>query len=497
LTGSVLNDYAGYLARSAIRWPHRVGLRFEGSAWTYRQLQLAVESATAQLTDVGIERGARVLLLVENCPEYLIAQFALARLGAVFVTPNPYWTNVEIRHAVAASEATAAIYQSRFDEVAADLDIALPVGALLSSDSAAVSRHDAYTLADPQAPLYIPFSSGTTGMPKGVVHTRTSLCSGVEQLRHHTALTERDRLQLSLPLCHIFGATMSAAAVSVGAELTLFRRFDLDETLCHVRDSGVTIWPIAGAAAYRLAHRDDLSHDAFTALRYFMWGGSAVPAALATDISARTGVPFLCSYGMTEAMMVAFNPVARRGDWRLDSPGYATVGTELRVSDSGELLVRGPSVASGYTSATSDAFHEGWFATGDIASIDADGRLWITDRKKDMIKVSGFQVAPTEVENALMTHPDIVDAAVVGQPDPRTSEAAVAFVVGSDKLRAEALDAWLAGRLSTYKRPRRYVFVPELPRTVGGKIRRAVLREMTAETFNSASDSDPGNAFRC
>lgn len=462
--------YADYLSAAAARWPERTGLHFEGATWTYRQLQDAVERAAALLSSVGIRAGLRVLLLAENCPEYLIAQFALARLGAVFVTPNPYWTDSELSHAMAVSGATAAIHDARHSAIAESMDCAVAVESLtVGAPAPAVPEP-----ANHSAALYIPFSSGTTGMAKGVVHTGASLCGGVEQLRHHLALTEHDRLQLSLPLCHIFGATMSAAAISVGADLTLFRRFDLTAALRHIRDAEVTVWPIAGAVAHQLAHRDDLDRNDFRSLRLFMWGGSALPAELANKVSDRTG---LCSYGITEAMMLAFNPIDRPHDWRLESPGFATRGTDIQVADDGELLVRGPSVATGYAAVESSAFTDGWFATGDIGSIDDDGRLWITDRRKDMLKVSGFQVAPTEVENALLSHPGVDEAAVIGRPDQRTGETPVAFVVGAADVTSSSLDSWVSSRLATYKRPTRYVFVDRLPRTAGGKLRRAGLRD--------------------
>lgn len=472
---SVVTGYADHLWRAAERWPDRIGLRFEGQSWTYASLRSTTEAATARLAEAGICSGDRVALLLENCPEYLIAQFALARLGAAFVTPNPYWTAAETRHALIAASVSAAVHDSKFDEFAKDLTTAVPVSTLLHG-SAEVPELSA---AAADAPVYIPFSSGTTGLPKGVMHTQASLCGGVAQLAHHLNLTSEDRLQVSLPLCHIFGATMTAAAVKVGAEMTLFRRFDLDESLRHVASARVTVLPLAGAVAHRLAHQQDLDTKAFASLRFFMWGGSAIPAELAETVTARTGVRFLCSYGMTEAMMVAFNPVDRPEEWKLDSPGYATEGTELRLRPSGELEVRGPSVAAGYAGIDSSDFSpDGWFRTGDIAEIAEDGRLRIVDRAKDVFKVSGFQVAPQEVENALLSHPDIVEAGVVSRRDDRAGEVPVAFVVTNcPSLTAAAVRTFLSDRLASYKRPREVHFVAELPRTAGGKLRRNALAE--------------------
>jgi long-chain acyl-CoA synthetase len=482
MTGRPDGGYAGYLSRAAARWPSRVGVRFEGQTLTFATLQAQTERVAGRLASAGITCGTRVALLLDNCPEYLIAQFALARLGAVFVTPNPSWTVPEISRALIASEATAAIHNDRLRAAAGLVDIAVPVHTM--SDGA--PPRAAPITRPPQAPLYIPFSSGTTGLPKGVLHTEVSLCGGVDQLCRHLALSADDRVQIALPLCHIFGATMSAAAFSVGAETTLFRRFDLDASLRHIISERVTVWPLAGAVAHRLAQRGDLRPQDFASLRFFMWGGSAVPAGLAEAITARTCVGFLCSYGMTEAMMVAFNPVDDPHRWRLDSPGYATDGTELRLTARGELEVRGPSVAVGYAGLDSpDFLADNWFRTGDLATIADDGRLRIVDRLKDMLKVSGFQVAPTEVEQALLDHPDVNEVAVVGRSDDRTGEAAVAFVVAeSAGLTRDMLYDWVSSRLASYKRPREYYFVDELPRTSGGKVRRVDLRAR-AQLINS------------
>ena len=469
--------FVGLLDDAADRWPDRTALHFEGDSWTFQRLQSDVAAAAACLAHAGVGVGSRVLLLLENCPEYLIAQFALARVGAAFVTPNPYWTGHEFVRAAEAAQARAAIYAPRFGDLVTSLELAIPVAGLKASSGMAPSPAGGLESA-----RYLPFSSGTTGFPKAVIHTDASLCGGVEQLRRHLALSADDRLQIALPLCHVFGTTLSAAALSVGAEFTLFRRFGLDESLAHLRRDGVTIWPMAGAVAYELAARTDLKPEDFSALRFFMWGGSAVPRELARRISTATGVRFLCSYGMTEAMMVAFNPVDDPSRWSLDSPGYPTVGTELRIDPSGELEVRGPSVASGYAGADAAAFGpDGWFRTGDLARIDPDGRLWIVDRLKDMIKVSGFQVAPVEVEQAIRDHPAVDDAGVVGEPDHRVGELPIAYVVADPELTAAQLDSWVRGRLASYKCPRHYQFVAELPRTAAGKLRRAELRAQQAE----------------
>lgn len=482
--------YALLPARAAALWPERVALRFADRVWTYRELDAAVQSAADHLRAAGVTPGTRTALLGENSPEYVVAQFALARVGAVFATPNPYWTAPELDAAFDAVQATAAIRSDRHGTSARMLPTELTFDEIGRGTGTLEHRSQIAGDTGPfpsDAEAFIPFSSGTTGRPKGVVHTRGSLSGGVAQMVTHLGVTAEDRLQLSLPLCHIFGTTMMGAAVAAGAEVTLFERFDLATCLDHVRSDGVTIWPLAGAVAHHLAALPDIGAADFPALRYFIWGGSALPADLASTITAKTGKRFLCSYGMTEAMGVAFNPVDQPQDWRTDSPGFPAAGTEVRLGTDDEIEVRGVSVARGYAGADPAAHDEsftadGWFRTGDAGRIDARGRLWITDRLKDMIKVSGFQVAPTEVEEELLRLPGIVDVAVIGRRDDRYGEIPVAFVVAASPDAArqtvtlDLVRRELAGRLATYKLPRELVVVDAIPRTTGGKVRRSALR---------------------
>lgn len=280
----------------------------------------------------------------------------------------------------------------------------IPVDAVTVTPRGGAQRLTTVAAVPDDSALFIPFSSGTTGFPKGVVHSRASARGAIAQLHHPSRSDRRRQCPVSIPLCHIFGTTMTLAALASRARLHLFRRFDFASCLQQVRDDGVTVWPLAGAVADRLLQLDDPGPQYFPELRFFMWGRQCrSPRDLARRITAATGVGFLCSYGMTEAMMVVFNPVDRQDDWRLDSPGFATAGTRIRIAADGEIEVVGPSVATGYALSDDPASsHEqsastsdGWFRTGDIGRLDADGRLWITDRKKDMIKVSGFRVAPT------------------------------------------------------------------------------------------------------
>lgn len=479
-------DPANLTVELAAADPDGMALSYESCSLTHRDLDDAVAAAAAALIVAGVEPGDRVALLLESTPEYVVAQLAIARIGAAFVTPNPSWTPAETTRALAAAGTRATIVDDDHRvHVAGDVAV-IPVDAVTVTPRGDAQRLTTVAAVPDDSALFIPFSSGTTGFPKGVVHSRASVRGAVAQLITHLDLSDADSVQVSIPLCHIFGTTMTLAALASRARLHLFRRFDFASCLQQVRDDGVTVWPLAGAVADRLLQLDDLGPQYFPELRFFMWGGSAVPRDLARRITATTGVGFLCSYGMTEAMMVAFNPVDRPDDWRLDSPGFATAGTRIRIAADGEIEVVGPSVATGYALSDDPASSadeqsaftpDGWFRTGDIGRLDADGRLWITDRKKDMIKVSGFQVAPTEVESALLSHPAITDAAVVSIPDARTGERIVAYVVAPDGVAVDDVAHHLADRLATYKRPRDLIVVDALPRTAAGKLQRARLRD--------------------
>lgn len=481
-----VEGYGELLRASARRWPDRVALHFNSEVWTYGQLDALVDQAAVTYREFGVGLGDRVLLLMSNRPEYLLAQCAVSRLGAAFTTPNPHWTVTELERAVAAVAPTASIAEDRFDALLGAI-VKLPLPSMLAPSQEIRLEP---VVMDPDAEAYLPFTSGTSGTPKAVIHSAGSLHAGVQQLIRHLALSEADRLQLALPLCHLFGAVMTGASIAVGAEMTLFEKFELKACLDHLEQGQVTVFPIAGTVAYQLAELEDLEQRDWSSLRMFMWGGSGVPRTLAEKIIERTGVGFLCSYGMTEAISVAFNPVDRQDEWSLESPGYPTSGMQWRLaggrlagSDAhgdrtvGELEVRGVSVAKGYANAPNDGWlGDGWFRTGDLVQILPNGRIQIVDRRNDMLKVSGFQVSPVEVEQTLLAHAQVRDCAVFGERDPRTGDAVVAVVVpAGTEVSVPALELWAAERLARYKRPHRYILAEAIPRSPSGKLLRREL----------------------
>jgi len=281
----------------------------------------------------------------------------------------------------------------------------------------------------------------------------------------------------------------------------LHRRFDLDEVLRRITSERMTLEMAVAPIALALANHPHLEDHDLSSLRYIMWGATPVTESVAEIVTARTGVRWLPAYGASEVPVIAANPVGRPEAWRLDSAGLPPAGVELRVADldSGEVLspggigeiqVRSPSVMAGYLpdDATTDAFSDGWYRTGDVGWLEPEGWVHLTDRSKEMIKVNGFQVAPAEVESVLLRHPAVLDCAVFGVADERAGEVpAAAVALDPDQPIVDGeLEALVADSLATYKHLHYLVVVDEIPRLPSGKVLRRTLREEWSASLRSA-----------
>ncbi|BBZ24496.1 class I adenylate-forming enzyme family protein [Mycolicibacter hiberniae] len=457
-------------------------------AFEDRQLQLSeidarAEALAAVLAADGVRAGDRVAVMSSNRPEFVIAVRAIWRLGAVAALISPAWKRDEVAHALALAQPGYALGDH---PVLAEL---MPMRHLDDITTTPAGRW----AGDPPpagSDALLVFSSGTTGMPKAVRHTHASLAAAVEHWRDALGLSAADRLQVATPPSHILGLLNIATALSVGAWVRLHRRFDVDVMLRSIETDRITVEMAVAPIALAIAAHPGLESFDLSSLRFIMWGATPVTAAVADTVTRRTGVPFVPAYGTSELPVIACNPV---GAARLDSVGMPVPGVEVKVVGldgdtagqpvppgvAGEILVRSASLMAGYlpASATAEVVRDGWFHTGDVGYLDGDGWLRITDRCKEMIKVRGFQVAPAEIEAVLHEHPAVADCGVFGVPDERDGEAVVAAVA----LRAPVSDAELCElvgeRLASYKRLRRVVFVPEIPRLPSGKLLRRLLKE--------------------
>ena len=337
-----------------------------------------------------------------------------------------------------------------------DLDAARASGALEPNCSASAPA----TTVRESDDVVLVFSSGTTDRPKAVRHTHRSICRGTEHWVAALGLGHDDRFQVATPPSHILGLLNLLAAAAAGATVRLHRRFDLDEVLRRIESERMTLEMAVAPIALAMANHPELERYDLSSLRYIMWGATPVTPSVAETVTARTGVRWLPAYGASEVPVIAANPVGDPGAWRLDSAGLPPADVTLRAVDLdtgavlaagqvGEIQVQSPSAMAGYLpeEATAGAFDDGWYRTGDVGWLEPEGWVHLTDRCKEMIKVSGFQVAPAEIEGVLLGHPAVVDCAVFGVADERAGEVPVAAV------QLEPGSAVTAGELRDAGRP--------------------------------------------
>jgi acyl-CoA synthetase (AMP-forming)/AMP-acid ligase II len=344
-----------------------------------------------------------------------------------------------------------------------------------------------FGVPDPASDALFVFSSGTTGMPKAVRHTHGAFAAAVAHWRAALGMSSTDRMQILTPPSHILGLLNIATALDAGAWIRLHPRFDVDVMLRHIETDGITIEMAVAPIALALAAHPRLESFDLSSLRYVMWCATPVTESVADEVTKRVGVSWMTAYGASELPVISCNSLDGA---RLETVGRAVPGVDIRIvsletgrpvgpGEVGEIQVHSPSVMSGYLpdDATASAFSDGWYRTGDVGHLDAEGWLRITDRAKEMIKVRGFQVAPAEIEAVLHGHPAVADCAVFGVPDQADGEAVVAAVTRSGAVEADELIALVADRLASYKRPSQVIFVAEIPRLPSGKVLRRVLKE--------------------
>ncbi|MFJ1456439.1 class I adenylate-forming enzyme family protein [Nocardia sp. N2S4-5] len=456
-------------------------LAFEDDEYTLGQLERLAAGLAAELAGRGVRAGGRVALMSSNRPEFVVAVLAIWRLGAAVVLVSPAWKRLETEHALRLTGATHGV---------GDHPVLAELLSVRHLDEPITPSDRTFPEPPPGADAALVFSSGTTGLPKAVRHTHASIAAAVRHWREVLDLTSYDRLQIATPPSHILGLLNIVTVLESGAWMRLHRRFDPERMLACIQRDRITIEMAVAPIALAVASHPELERFDLSSLRYIMWGATPVTPSVAETVTRRTGVGWLPAYGATELPVIACNPI---GGARLDSVGRAAPGVTLRVvsldtglpvgpSEIGELQARSASVMAGYLpdEATAAAFDDGWFRTGDVGSIDADGWIRLTDRAKEMIKVRGFQVAPAELEQVLYGHPAVADCAVFGVPDPADGEEIVAAVTAREPVPAEELIEFVGERLASYKRPRRVVFVPEIPRLPSGKVLRRVLAQRYA-----------------
>ena len=449
----------------------RVALVFEDEEYSYARLDALAAGLAATLAARGVVAGDRVALMSANRPEWIVAVRAIWRLGASVVLFSPAWKQAETEHALAITKPAHAVGDH---PVLAGLMPMLnldepiePIKPIEPLEAAAATEDQ-----DAAAEAVLVFSSGTTGLPKAVVHTHGSLRAAIGHWRGALELTSADRIQVTTPPSHILGLLNIATALELEIWMRLHRRFDLDRMLSAIEADKITVEMAVAPIALALANHPKLEGYDLSSLRFIMWGATSVTPSVAQTVTRRTGVPWVPAYGASELPVIACNPV--RGA-RLDSAGKPVPGVELRVvsletgrpvatGETGEIQLRAPSLMSGYLPAeeTAASLDDGWYRTGDVGYVEPEGWVHLTDRSKEMIKVRGFQVAPAEVEGVLLGHPGVRDCAVFSVPDPVNGEsiiAAVALDPEASAATSRELIEFVGDRLASYKEPAQVIIV--------------------------------------
>ncbi|HZM37295.1 MAG TPA: long-chain fatty acid--CoA ligase [Burkholderiales bacterium] len=507
----------------AARSPDSVAIDYYGSRMTYAALKREVEAIAGFLQQrCGVRKGDRVLLYLQNSPQFIIGYYGILRADAVVVPVNPMNRTEELRHYVSDSDAAVAIaghdvvaqlrpvaglkhilvaVYSDYLTQATDLPVPDFVRASHEDDSwkraiqagLAPSPHG----AGPEDLSVMPYTSGTTGKPKGCMHTHSSLQATTVPYLQWRGADDHSVVLAALPMFHVTGMqTGMNAPIYLGATIVLLSRWDRDCASMQIQRAKVTNWSAITTMMIDFLSNPRLKEYDLSSLKVLGGGGAAMPEALAKKLEDEIGLAFVEGYGLSETMAPThINPPHRP---KRQCGGIPFYNTDARVVDLqdfhdlaphevGEIIVRGPQVFRGYwkqPQATEEAFilHDGerFFRTGDLGYYDEEGYFFITDRLKRMINAAGFKVWPAEVEAMLYAHPAIQEACVVGARDAYRGETVKAYVVLKKDRRdatAEDVVAWAREKMAAFKVPRLIEFVDALPKTATGKILWRELQE--------------------
>ncbi|WP_280208741.1 acyl-CoA synthetase [Nocardia cyriacigeorgica] len=478
--------------------------------FTYADADRRTDQLASGLAGLGVRKGDRVAVLMVNSVEFLESMLACAKLGAILVPINIRLAAAEVGYILRDSGADVLVFSGQFTATVRDalaepgvrVRHAVRVGdsgyergpaydELLTSGSADFAGAD---VAGTDIAMLM-YTSGTTGRPKGAMLTHDNLLwNAINMLGTEHGLSSRDVTVTVAPMFHIGGLGVhSLPLLYVGGTNVILSSFDPIKTLAAMAENHVTVQFMVPAMWVAITQIPDFDSYDLSCLELALGGGAPCPLPMIEFLNER-GVPFIEAFGMTETAPLVSILDSAHATSKAGSIGRVAMHVEARIVDDndrdvpantvGELALRGPNIFAGYwmrPEATSEAFRDGWFHTGDLGRTDEEGYITLVDRKKDMIISGGENVYPIEVEQVLFTHPSVVDAAVVGGPDPRWGERVVAVVVADPAVgRApdpEELITWCRERLAHFKCPREVHFVDALPRNATGKLLKTVLRE--------------------
>ncbi len=517
---------------SAARWPERPCIDFLGQGHSYAEIAKKVNQAAKGFQNLGVEKGDRIGLCLPNCPYHVISYFAAMKIGATVVNFNPLYTEEEIRDQIIDSGTSVMVtlnLKSIYPKVEAALDGTPLQSIVVSSLSEALppvkeilfktlkrsqiaeTKDDIRILTfeklitqeGPPSPVQInpetdiallQYTGGTTGKPKGAMLTHANLTANIEQVKLWLGDTspEGEKFLCVIPFFHVFAMTAAMnLGIVTGSELILLPRFELRQVLKTIDVKHPTLFPAVPTIFGAISNFEGIEKFDLSSIRFCISGGASLPESVKLEFEKLTGCVVVEGYGLTEASpVITCNPPdAENKD---GSIGLPLPWTEIEIRDlekpgkvvatgeRGQLAVRGPQVMSGYRNneeATAETIRKGWLLTGDVGHVDEDGYLFLTDRLKDVILCSGFNVYPRVIEEALYQHDDVDEVTVIGIPDEYRGETPKAFVKLKDgaKLNESELLSFAEKHLNPIERPSEIEFRDELPKTMIGKLSKKEL----------------------
>ncbi len=501
------------LRRGSKLYPDRVAIRYQGRDWSYAELDQRVNRLANSMAQLGLRQGDRIAILAPNCNQYVEVYLASARIGIITIPLNARLKGGELKYIINNGEAKALLISPDFLELIASIKAELPpvkryicigpqVADLENYESLlakASAEEPAAQPTDSDVVIQL-YTSGTTGLPKGAMLTHRNVLSNAVSCCLEQEIRPRDNYLMVLPLYHVAGYTLTLSTLLMGGMLTIHPAFSPPDVFRSIAQDRITHAALVPVMINFLLRVPNLEQYDLSSLRYIVYGAAPIAPSFLKQVMQIFKCNFIQGYGLTEA--AAFVSLLRAEDHviegtpqqikRLSSIGREIIGTEVKVvnergekvatGEVGEIVARGDNIMQGYwkmPKETTETLHEGWLHTGDLATVDEAGYIYIVDRKKDMIICGGENIYPREVENLLLTHPAVADVAVIGVPDETWGEAVKALVVlkeGQTTTEQEIID-FCAARLAGYKKPKSVEFRKELPRNAMGKVLKRTLRE--------------------